>query len=132
MTNSVDGLHMFMNDYWIAISGTLLVWMIHLFCFFFVYLLLLRNVPTLKIKVCNIQNWMPKWIFKVVKSCVRKMAKRTHLLNSKMVKHYLGRSNSNFGSNKLTSMVDMPYRIIIGKFQLLKQVFGFIVHTRIF
>ena len=104
----------------------------YIFSVFFVYLLLLRNFPTLKIKVCNIQNWMPKWIFKVVKSCVRKMAKRTHLLNSKMVKHYLGRSNSNFGSNKLTSMVDMPYRIIIGKFQLLKQGFGFIVHTRIF
>ena len=132
MTNSVDGLDMFMNDYWIAISRTLLVWMIHLFWGFFVYLLLLKNIPTLKIKVCNTQNWMPKWIFKMVKSCVWKMVRRTHLLNSKMVKHSLGRSNSNFGSNKLTSMVDMPYRIIIGKFQLLKQGFGFIVHTRIF
>ena len=29
-------------------------------------------------------------------------------------------------------MVDMPCRIIIGKFQLLKQGFGFIAHTRIF
>ena len=72
-------------------------------------------------------------IFKVVKSCARKMVKRTHLLlNSKMVKSFLGRSNSNFGSNQLTSMVDIPFRILIGKFQPLKQGFGFIVHTRIF
>ena len=61
------------------------------------------------------------------------MVKRTHLLlNSKMVKSFLGRSNSNFGLNQLTSMLDMPCRIIIGKFQLLQQGFGFIVHTRIF
>ena len=61
------------------------------------------------------------------------MVKKTHLLlNSKMIKSFLGRSNSNFGSNQLTSMVDMPCRIIMGKFQLLKQGFGFIVHTRIF
>ena len=61
------------------------------------------------------------------------MVKRTHLLlNSKMVKSFLGRSNSNFGSNQLTSMVDIPFRILIGKFQPLKQGFGFIVHTRIF
>ena len=119
------------TDYQIAISGTLLVWMIYLFCFF-VYLLFLKNVPRLKIKVHNIQSWKLKWIFKVVKSCARKMVKRSHLLNSKMVKNFLGRSNSNFGSNQLTSMVDMPCRIIIGKFQPLKQGFGFIVHTRIF
>ena len=68
----------------------------------------------------------------MVKSCARKMVKRTHLLDSKMVKSFLGRSNSNFGSNQLTSMVDMPHRFIIGKFQPLKQGFGFIVHTRIF
>ena len=106
--------------------------MIYLFCFF-VYLLFLKNVPRLKIKVHNIQSWMSKWIFKVVKSCARKMVKRTHLLlNSKMVKSFLGRSNSNFGLNQLTSMVDMPCRIITGKFQLLKQGFRFIVHTRIF
>ena len=61
------------------------------------------------------------------------MIKRTHLLLSpKMLKSFLGRSNSNFGLNQLTSMVDMPCRIIIGKFQPLKQGFGLIVHTRIF
>ena len=56
------------------------------------------------------------------------MGKRTQfLLNSKMVKSFLGRSNSNFGSNQSTSMVGMPHRIITGKFQRLKQGFGFIV-----
>ena len=76
---------------------------------------------------------MSKLVFKVVKSCARKMVKRTHLLlNPKMVKSFLGRSNSNFGLNQLTSMVDMPCKIITGKFELLKQGFGFIVHTRIF
>ena len=76
---------------------------------------------------------MSKLIFKVVKSCTRKMVKRTHLLlKSKMVKSFLGRLNSNFGLNQLTSMVNMPCRIIIGKFEPLKQAFGFIVHTRIF
>ena len=61
------------------------------------------------------------------------MVKRTHLpLNSKMVKSFLGRSNSNFGLNQLTSMVDMECTIIIGKYQLLKQGFGLIAHTRIF
>ena len=79
--------------------------MIYLFCFFFVYLLFLKNVPRLKIKVHIIQSWMSKWIFKVVKSCARNMVKRTHLLlNSKMVKSFLGRSTSSFGSNQLTSM----------------------------
>ena len=72
-------------------------------------------------------------IFKVIKSCARKMVKRTHLLlNYKTVKSFLRRSNSSFGLNQLTAMVDMPCRIIIGKFQPLKQGFGFIVHTRIF
>ena len=105
----------------------------HIFSvFLFVYLLFLKNVFRLKIKVHNIQSWMSKWIFKAVKSCSRKMVNGTHLLNSKMVKSFLGRSNSNFGLNHLTSVVDMPCRIIIGKFQLLKQGFGFIVHTRIF
>ena len=94
--------------------------MIYLFCFF-VYLLSLKNVPRLKIKVHNIQSWMSKWIFKVVKSCPRKMIKRTHLLlNSKMVKSFLGRSNSNFGSKQLTSMVDMPCRIITEKISAAK------------
>ena len=60
------------------------------------------------------------------------MVRRKHLLNSKMVKSFVGRSNNNFGSNQLTSMVDLPCGIIIGKFQLLKQGLGFIVHTRIF
>ena len=54
------------------------------------------------------------------------------MLNSELVKRFLGRSNSNLGLNQLTSVVDMPCRIIIGKFQQLKQGFGFIVHTRIF
>ena len=106
--------------------------MIYLFCFL-VYLLFLKNIPRLKIKVHNIQSWMPKWIFKVVKSCARKMVQMTHtLLNSKMVKSFIRRSISNFWLNQLTSMADMPCRIIIGKFQLLKQGFGFIVPTRIF
>ena len=65
----------------------------------------------------------------MVKSCARKIVKKTNLLNSKMVKSFLGRSNSNFGSNHLTSMKDMPCRVIIGKFQPLKQGFGFTVHT---
>ena len=106
--------------------------MIYLFCFF-VHLLFFKNVPRLKFKKHNIQSWMLKQIFKVIKSCTRKMLKRTHLLgNSKMVKIFLERSNSNFGSNQLTSVVDMPCRIIIGKFQQLKQGFRFIIHTRIF
>ena len=75
---------------------------------------------------------MSKLVFKVVKSCAREMVKRANLLNSKMVKSFLGSSNSNFGSNQLTSVVDVPCRIIIGKCQPLKQGFGFIVHTRIF
>ena len=92
---------------------------------FFNYLLFPQNVSTLKIKVHSIQNWMPKWIFKVVKSCARKMVERTHpLLNSKMVKNFLERPNSNFGLNQLTSMVDMLCRIINGKFQLLNKVLG--------
>ena len=58
----------------------------------------------------------------MTKSSSRKIVQRTHLLlDSKMVKIFLGRSNSNSGLNQLTSMVDMPCRII-GKFQLLKQV----------
>ena len=49
---------------------------------------------------------MSKLISKVVKSFPRKMVKRTRLwLNSKMVKSFLGRSTSNFGSNQLTPMV---------------------------
>ena len=61
------------------------------------------------------------------------MVKRTHLLlNSKMVKSFLGRLNSNFGLKQLISMLDMPCRIIIERFQPLKQGFGFIVHTIIF
>ena len=104
------------TDYWIAISGTLLTWMIYLLCFF-VYLLFFKNLPRLKIEVHNIQSWMSKWIFEVVKSCARKMVKRTHfLLNPKMVKSFLGRSNSIFRLNQLTSIVDIPCRIIIGNF----------------
>ena len=96
-------------------------WCIFPVFFFVYYLLFLKNVPRLKIKLHNIQSWMSKWIFKVVENCARKIVKRTHLLlNSKMVKSFLGRSNSNFGSKQLTSMVDMPCRIIIGKFQPLK------------
>ena len=61
------------------------------------------------------------------------MVEKTHpLLNSQMVKSFLGRSNSSFGLNQLTSMVDMPRKIIIGKLRPLKQGFGFVVHTRIF
>ena len=42
-------------DYEIAISGTLLVWMICLFCFFCVcFLLFLKNIPRLKVKVHKI------------------------------------------------------------------------------
>ena len=79
--------------------------MIHLF-WFFVNLLFLKNILRIKIKVHIIESWMSKWIFKVVKSCARKMAQRTHLLlNSKMVKR---KSNSNCGSNQLIWMVDMP------------------------
>ena len=70
------------------------------------------------------QNEFLKWL----KAAQEKMGKRTQfLLNSKMVKSFLGRSNSNFGSNQSTSMVGMPHRIITGKFQRLKQGFGFIV-----
>ena len=50
--------------------------------------------------------------------------KRTHFLfNSKMVESFLGRSDGNFGLKQLTLMVDMPCRIIIGKFQTPKQRF---------
>ena len=106
--------------------------MIYLF-HFFVYLLSLKSIPRLKIKLHSIPSGMSHWIFKLVKSCARKMVKRTKLLlNSKMVKSFLGRSNSNFGWNQLTSMVDMQYRIITGKFQPLKQGLQLIVHTRIF
>ena len=53
------------------------------------------------------------------------MVERTHpLLNSKMVKKFLERPNTNFGLNQLTSMVDMPCRIMNGKFQLLNKVLG--------
>ena len=58
------------------------------------------------------------------------MVKRTHLLlNSKMVKSFLGRSTSSFGSNQLTSMT---YAMQDWKIQPLKQGFGFILHTMIF
>ena len=33
------------------------------YIFFFVYLLFLKNIPRLKVKVDNIQRWMSKWIF---------------------------------------------------------------------
>ena len=65
--------------------------------------------------------------FKKLKNCARKIKKKdTSSANSKMVKSFLGRSNNNFVLNELTSMIDMPCRIIIEKFQLLKQGFRFI------
>ena len=107
--------------------------MIYLFWVFFFFFFCLFTFPgkNPEIKVHNIQSWMSKLVFKVVKSCAREMVKRENLLNSKVVS-FLESSNSNFGSNQLTSVVDVPCRIIIGKFQPLKQGFGFIVHTRIF
>ena len=75
----------------------------YIFSLFFVYLLFLKKVPRLKTKAHIIQTWMSKWIFEVVKSCARKMVKRTHfLLNSEMVKTFIGRSNRNFGSHQWT------------------------------
>ena len=81
----------------------------YIFSVFFVYLLLLKNFPRLKIKYTiskvGCQNEFLKWLIAVQE----KMVKKTQfLINSKMVKSFLGRSNSNFGSNQSTSMVAIP------------------------